>query len=451
MTPIRLRLCVAIFSPVLLASACANAVDQEIPVSFTVPSTVELAEPAPIRIEGLSSGEQVIIILERADDWSPAMLRQSQTTYIAGPDGAVDTSRSTPSGGAFEGADTFGLFWSMTRTQEDATEFSPGEVRVTIDVGGNGEVDHEATILLSLGAGVTTTSPLDGFPGAFLTMPKDKGADLLPVVVVLGGSEGNDFTARFMAPRLSQLGYAVLGLPYYSPVYYGNDQRFPNLPSAFAKLPVDYVEQAIAEVRTVDGVDPERVALYGVSKGAELALLAASLIPDEEQGGGYCAVAAVVPSDVVWAGWGREADQAYASFSYQGQGLPFVPHIGMEEAISRRSRGENVSFRVPQDKGREAFPERVPNARIEVESIDEPVLLLGGDADDTWDSGGMARNIDAARRALGLPTTTLVYPEAGHGLSGSGYLPGDEATAKARAEAYPILIDFLEKACREAR
>lgn len=56
-----------------------------------------------------------------------------------------------------------------------------------------------------------------GNPGfAFLARPANASGPL-PLIIVLGGSEGDDHTAREIAPRLASEGYAVLGFPYRSP------------------------------------------------------------------------------------------------------------------------------------------------------------------------------------------------------------------------------------------
>ncbi|MEL7232737.1 MAG: hypothetical protein AAGJ85_09540 [Pseudomonadota bacterium] len=51
-------------------------------------------------------------------------------------------------------------------------------------------------------------------------------------------------------------------------------------------------------VSEMPGADMESVGLWGVSKGAEYVLIAGERIE------GIDAIAAIVPSDVVWEGWG---------------------------------------------------------------------------------------------------------------------------------------------------
>jgi len=91
---------------------------------------------------------------------------------------------------------------------------------------------------------------------------------------VLGGSEGGGSFARDRAPRFASRGFAVLGLPYYSP---GRGEReIPELPAAFADIPVERLDTAFEWLKHRPEVDASRVALLGASKGAEFVLLAAS-------------------------------------------------------------------------------------------------------------------------------------------------------------------------------
>lgn len=285
----------------------------------------------------------------------------------------------------------------------------------------------------------TEVSVGDALPGSFFAKPEGNGP--FPTIILLGGSEGNDGSARSKAPDFLAEGYAVLGLPYYSPGWGGQPRKFPELSAGFDSIPVDYLETARDWLRARTDVDGSAIGILGGSKGAEMALLAGSLID------GFAAIAAIVPSDVVWEGWGPGVKPGtVSSFSWRGESLPFVPYEGMGDEFANPS-GENgrPRLRLPHDRGRHAYPERAVTARIAVENIDEPVLVAGGDADNVWNSGEMAQNIAERRAALGLPTVSLIYTDAGHSLSGDG-TPNDYSTPaelEAQREVWPRTLAFF--------
>lgn len=246
----------------------------------------------------------------------------------------------------------------------------------------------------------------EALPGAFFQRPA--GSDPVAAVILLGGSEGNDGTARSKAPLFLEHGYAVLGLPY---------------------------------------VRGDAIAIYGVSKGAEFALAGASRID------GFAAVVAIVPSDVIREGWGPGTKTGQSSsFSWRGQPLAFVPYVGMDAEIAKYADPKATPrIRGPHDAGRNAHPELVEPARIRVEDIAVPVLVAGGDQDTTWASGEMAQAIAERRALTGLPTVSLVFDFAGHALSGTGeqavtgtyrYSDADLAAQKV---VWPATIAFLDK------
>lgn len=278
----------------------------------------------------------------------------------------------------------------------------------------------------------------EALPGSFFATPEGDGP--FPAVILLGGSEGGDRGARSLAPRFLAEGYAVFGMPYYSPAWGDQPQRIPGLPRAFAEIPVEKAQTALNWLAARDDIRGEDVGIYGVSKGAEFALLAGSYVQ------GFAAIAAIVPTDVVWEGWGTNDGTRPSSFSWQGEPLPFVPYEGMNEEFANPTGPDGrPRLRLPHDKGRNANPDRVAPARIAVESIDEPVLVAGGDADLVWNSGEMAQYIAERRIEAGLPTVSLIFTDAGHSLSGDGS-PREgarEADLAAQQQIWPATLEFL--------
>jgi dienelactone hydrolase len=288
--------------------------------------------------------------------------------------------------------------------------------------------------------------PIEGFPHAKVWSLA--GDEARPVVVILHGADGNDEAGRRFGPILARMGYAAVGLPYYSPNWgdYGPPPQFPDLPGSFIDIRIDQLAELREALRPMPGVDVERFGLFGASKGAEFALIAAGRYPWIDS------VVAYAPTDVVWEGWGLEmveAEGTRSSFSFDGQPLPFMPYRGFVEGLLA---GPAADLRAIHINGRIDHPEKEEAARIPVEAFAGPILLIAGGLDAQWDSAAATAHIVAAREAAGRETEALVYPEAGHDLVGdggpresprSGGTP--EANAAARRDAWPKVTAFMAR------
>ncbi|MFN7725898.1 MAG: acyl-CoA thioester hydrolase/BAAT C-terminal domain-containing protein [Rubrivivax sp.] len=443
----------------LLAAAPAQA--QRFDVQ---PASAQLLAGAPVqlRLSGLPANSEVTLTATRlAREWSGALRPyRAQARFAVGADGALDLATQAPlAGGSYSGADLRGLFWSMQPVPPAAAPapaLAEGEVQLVASQGDKALVSQTLRVMDRL-PGLQWRDAA-GFPGAKLALPPGAVAGAkLPVVIALGGSEGGSATVLRSAAMLASHGFAVLGLPYYSPGGWSatgpTPPELPSLPGAFADIPVDRLEQARAWLQQQPELDAERLGVYGVSKGAEFALIAGTRLPWLKS------VVAVVPTDVVWEGWGPGvAMGTRSSFSWKGQALPFVPYKGFAEEFAGFQSGAPVLLRRPHEAGRAAHADRVTAARIPVEQIAAPVMVVGGHDDQVWASGTMAEAIAKTRAAAGRETVALVYREAGHALSGTGWSPTTQynagpmkmggqpaADARAQAEAFDGTLAFLKR------
>ena len=395
------------------------------------PHAVLRGDPVSITVSGLEPGSHATIISKRRYGRDNT-LYQTAATFAADEQGEIDPAEDRPIAAQWRDADPTGLFWAMRNTGEATpATWSRDEVYFALPADADGVADANAVLSMPPATDDLIEEPLgEDFPGAFVLKPASD--ERLPAVIILGGSEGGDSSARAVGPRFASRGYAAVGLPYYAGGIEG-------LPQAFANIPVDRLQDALELLRTRDDIDADRVGLWGVSKGAELALAASSRID------GFAAVVAIVPSDVIWEGWGLNDGTRPSSFAWRGEPLDYVPYLGMGTEFSKYNRDQKVAIRTPHDAGRLANPDRIATARIEVENIDEPVFLVGGDSDETWDSGGMARNIKETRDEAGLETMLFVDKRAGHFLSGDAYTPiRRQADADVRKQTFPAMLEFLE-------
>ncbi len=425
---------------------------------------VMAGDPMSVHLVDLKPGQAVRLQAQRAVQTftGQVALFQSQAVFKANAQGQVDLSSTAPEpGSSYEGADVRGLLWSMKAGPGEFKGKPFGRIEFRLlasDAAPDATPLAEAALTLRNALPEVITRKVDAFPGAvFASMP---GATRRPTLILLGGSEGGSMITRDAAPWASR-GYAVLALPYYSPPQWGptgpKPPELPSLPSAFINIPVDRLEQARDWLAHQPEADATRIGVMGTSKGAEFALLAGVKMP------WIRAVAAIVPTDVVWEGWGQTPGPngvqggASPSFSWKGEPYAFVPYQDFAQEFAGLATGQPVKIRRPHDKGRASVaPERLAQARIPVEQIAAPVLVAGADDDQLWDSGGMAANIAAARQRAGLRTVSLVFPDAGHFLGGTGTGPSTHyndgpmknggtpaATARAQAATHAALVRFF--------
>lgn len=416
------------------------------------PDTILSGDPVQIILKQFPRDADVEIRAERSvKSWQPdtrPTLYRAQATYRTNAAGSLDLATATPRSGSYEGADLRGLAWAMAPTGDPAPEEWPTD-RIHYSALVDGTVVAEAALTVRHARDEVQLDEVgDVFPGAvFAHLPAEQKR---PAIIVLGGSEGYDWFARGMAPQLASHGYAVLGLPYYAPAF-AMRTDLASLPRAFVDIPVDRLQSAYEWLRARDDIDAERIGVYGVSKGAEFALLAATRFDWID------AVAAIVPSDVVWEGFGAmdAAPGTRSSFSWQGEPLPFVPYDNIQAEFMTMGHG-NAVLRRPHDHGRAAHPDRAIAARIPVETYRGAVLVAGGMLDAVWGSGPMAQAIAERRAQSGLATVNLVFWGAGHALTGDGWSPttqldrgpmamGGRAgdTAHAQARTWRATLDFF--------
>lgn len=414
--------------------------------TLSMPDRLTPADPIPVAATGLPPRTEVTIAAERRIGKARFA---SRAVFLSGSDGAIDLATAQPIAGDYQGIDPAGLFWSMrplsAGESNAATPLPADSVRLTLLIDGKPVTTRAATVAPDP---QIVSEEVSGFPAARLY--RHCGTQRRPVIIILGGSEGGSETGRTLGPQFAALGYAALALPYYSPGWTGRE--IPELSASFADIPVDRLEQVRDWIARRPDLDARRIGLYGVSKGGEFALLAASRFP------WLRAVAAIVPSDVVWEGWGPDVKSpgTRSSFSWRGKPLPFMPYRDIDGLITDLSRGRISRLRLAHDEGRAAHPALEAFARIPVERFRGALLVAGGDADGTWASGPMARAMAARRARYGLRTTLLTFPDAGHGLSGTGWepmnWPGADAapgsTARARAEVRAATLALFAQALR---
>jgi dienelactone hydrolase len=268
------------------------------------------------------------------------------------------------------------------------------------------------------------------------------GEGPFPAVLALGGSDGG--TPTYFADLLVPEGFACLSLAYWAT---------PATQQWFTEIPLERVEQGLRwlidrpEVKTQDG----RVALVGVSRGGELALLIASTFPEL-----VGPVVAYTPSSVAWQGVDLTlpVGQTRSSWAHRGKPLPYVS-CPPDAAPAQSSAG--ISWLPMMEPGLHDA-EAVSRAAIEIERCTGPVLLVSGGDDRVWPTARMCAMLTERMSSRGRrdAITHRNYPRAGHMLFPysrpadtqvpdmlTNYGGSREADAAAHVDAWPEVLRCL--------
>lgn len=405
-------------------------------------------EPRSIRLTGLAPGQAVTLTAETLRE---AGVWRSEAAFVAGADGTLDLDRDAPLSGSWQGADAMAPIWSQTGEgglfQADVSV--PLRTTLTARWPG-GQV--AATLTQSLMAQGVTRRPVagDGLVGTLFLPP---GPGPHPAIMILNGSGGgiNEPRAALWASR----GVAALALGYFGA---------PGLPRYISNTPLEYFVRGLdwlrREVRPRGGF----VAVSGQSRGGELALLLGARYPEL-----VSAVLAYVPSAFVHGGQAA-ADPALgrdgpgwtaegAALVHQWQDNPHASWVPYDEGGDLRRNADAMRTAL-------AHPASMARARIPVESIRGPVLLISGGDDGAWPSDLYALIVQSSLLAAGhaWPVTWVNEPEAGHSIlfpfvpataivhrhpvSGVSTTMGGTPAANARANqvAWAAAQDFMRAA-----
>ncbi len=252
-----------------------------------------------------------------------------------------------------------------------------------------------------------------------------------PAIIVLGGSEGGEEGGQYLGKSVAKLGYGVLSVAYF-----GAD----GLPANLQEVPLEYFDAALAWLAAQPLVDRKRIGIYGISVGAETALVVAARHPEIK------AVVAAVPSSVVWQGINmRDYSSVKSTYSLAGKPVAYVPY------------DKSAAFTSILDLYQRSLAKTVtPDAIIPVERIGGSILLLSSKDDKLWPSTMMADQVIARLDSAGFKPFRqhIAYPDAGHGAmtppSGDpkmaaldnlgGTAAGNQA---ARMDMWPRVVKFF--------
>ena len=387
----------------------------------------------------------------------PNMSRwQGRTTYMSDDNGCVYVARQAPVSGTYDGVSAMGLIWSAQRlpgeTKPPPADFIMQPWFVELEATSPGGMRAELNLQRRVaGPGVKRHAiRSDGIVGTLFLPPGDGPH---PAVIVLSGGGGG--IDEYRGAILASHGYAALNLGYFA---------MEGLPRGLVNIPLEYFENAIRWMRAQPWLHDHFLAVWGESRGGELALLLGATFSEIN------AVIAWAPSGVMfWAlGLAEPADtRPRAAWTFRGKPLPYLQENNVSmEPLPPVEPGRPVAF-APVYLSHLRDTRAVERATIPVEKTRGPILLVSGSDDQMWPSSALAdialRRLEAHQHPY--PFRHLKYEGAGHlilvpggprttrtlrlqveGMSDWLLSMGGTAKTDAAAgvDAWRSLLDFLE-------
>lgn len=408
-------------------------------IIITPDKPVILGEDVAVRVTGLEPGASVTLVADSAGPTGKVI--RAAVEFAADPNGKIDLSRNAPVSGTYRGIDPLGIFWSRNNTADpvpDDLTAKPGQSKIIFRVmQGDRELARKEHIRYLVAPGVKSSEIKHGKLKGKLFVPAGEGP--FPGVVCIGSVMGGKAWAEQTAGLLASHGMVAAAITYYGA---------PGLPERLEEVPLEYFTDAISYVRDRSDVHDERVGLVGHGKGAEVSLLLGSRVRELR------AVVAFAPSSVIWQS-PAEGFPSASSWSYQGEGLPFLP-FRPDERFSRTNRMADL-HKASLDYFLEHDRASINRAAMIVEQTEGPVLMYSGDQDAYWPADVMGHGSYLRLTATKHPYEDdhLIFEGAGHDIGVPGYtrtvndprMGGSrDANAEARRTAWQAAVNGLKKA-----
>ncbi|SNU82531.1 palmitoyl-CoA hydrolase [Pandoraea sputorum] len=422
------------------------------------PADALIDVPRHLVVRGATPGAQVTLTARTAR--AGGVVWHAQATFVADADGTVDVSRDAPVSGSYQGVSAMGLVWSQVPEDGKSRDVFAQPViaplvTTVVAQAVDGSLRSSVSFTQRLAAeGVTRRDVReDGLVGT-LYLPPGEGPH--PAVMILNGSGGGINEPR--AALYASHGYAAFALGYF---------KGPGLPDYISNTPLEYFKQGMDWLRRTVRPAHDFVALSGQSRGGELVLLLGATFPEA-----VSAVIGYVPSALIHSAQnacdpaiGREGP----TWLLDGKPLPHIWENNRTASWAPFDEGP------PPHRHAKAMltalddADAVERARIPVEKILGPVMLLSAQDDGSWPSSLYSRMVtqrlaahahphvvehldfDRAGHAIVfpfVPTTQLVYA---HPVSGKISTGGGEPEANAIADerSWAAVQAFLAQAVAE--
>lgn len=350
--------------------ACNNKEKVKVEVS---PKKLVPGNNIDIKISGLEPNSEYSIFLQAL--YHPDYTNYSEAIFISSEKGEIFIDKDKSIGGDFLGKDSLGLFYNIS-FKENPKDYL--KVKQKFDISKNKlqniiQVVKNDTLITSskfefifLDKNVEAIEiRKDGIKADLFLANKSKN-----LVVVLGGSEGNNIGSSFLAKNLASNGFNTCAISYFL----GENQQ-----KKMTKIPLEIIDTTLAIVsEKMGGID--NLYLHGSSKGAELALVYASFHPEVK------GVIGIAPSSVVWQS-GNRSD--FSTWTYNEKELDYLDY-----EFSGKALFDELGKPIYQHYYLSALENTPDSVKIKIENIKGDILLFSGKKDNLWPSAFMADMIE---------------------------------------------------------
>lgn len=255
----------------------------------------------------------------------------------------------------------------------------------------------------------------DGFSGCFYEASEPSGK----CVIVFIGDHGDNIMNKWSAKYLNALGCHVLGIGKWQE----REKR-----NGIYEWKLEYVESAVKWLRAKNIA---KIGMMGGSFGGNLALTAASLIPDISFVSVFC------PCDIVLEGFQEgkkdgmgEWCTGTSSYTWRGEPLPYQPYFLTEREYWDTYRRASKKYK--ELNSREIFihsekTRSVPEeCFIKIENIKGKILMFAAEDDSMWETAKYVRRMEKRLKEhhFAYPFECHVYKYGTHFIFPQSLLTG---------------------------
>lgn len=335
-----------------------------------------------IKLTGFQPNTQIKLLAEMTDDLHTVW--GSHAVFTADKNGEVDVAAQKPDSGTYDDVDAMGLFWSMVpQDVKDLKSFTRNkysfyikhEINIPTIIAFKAFVDDyevAASFLerIYLAPDVTAQTVREkDLVGTYYT---PAGGTFRTALLLIGGLDGLEMETE--AALLASHGYAVFTLKYF-----GEEKE---LPDYVGYIPIEYFKKGIDWLLNKTGRN--KIGLVGRSKGAEVALMVASMFPEH-----FGVVVSNMPSSIALFGIKSLNSLPFPpAWTYKGKS---IPHLQMRatwyEWLDMKVKlmtGQRFTFADYYLKEIQNNQESFKQAVIRVEKIQCPIFIISAADDHIW-------------------------------------------------------------------